>query len=274
MNAVERLLAHGEQVMVFCDEIFRDRLGSAAQLPDGISPASLRAVVPLAIDHFDRLRGWDCSLALFAAGERVITRLLASKRTKMPPGVVSKQIADEYYGMMEHRCSLLDSRRLTASLAEIVSESLEWGPLSKRTVSLSENLIGRLRRLREMKAEIDPDEWTAKRRRLRAAIDALAPYSRPPKAAGSLSKKQSSSKPVGRPQNDEELARDLLDGWRAYKPENGRPRKEDYLAQRPDVRVLKTEQARQAKIASLRTALDSALALRRSKARQKRKARG
>jgi hypothetical protein len=125
-----------------------------------------------------------------------------------------------------------------------------------------------------MKAEIDPDEWTAKRRRLRAAIDALAPYSRPPKAAGSLSKKQSSSKPVGRPQNDEELARDLLDGWRAYKPENGRPRKEDYLAQRPDVRVLKTEQARQSKIAALRTALDSALALRRSKTRQKRKARG
>jgi hypothetical protein len=78
----------------------------------------------------------------------------------------------------------------------------------------------------------------------------------------------------GRKQNNETLARDLLDGWRAYEPEDGRKTKERYLAQRPDVRVLKTEEARQRRIASLRVALDSALHLRREKTKQRRQARG
>ena len=78
----------------------------------------------------------------------------------------------------------------------------------------------------------------------------------------------------GRPQNDEALARDLLAGWKAFEPEDGRKTKERYLAQRPDVRVLKTEEARQRKIASLRVALDSALHLRREKTKQRRQARG
>jgi len=276
MNAVERLLAHAEQVMVFCDEVFRDRLGSGARLPEGLTPANLRAFVTLAIDHFDKLRGWDCSLALFAAGERVMARLLATKRNKLPPDVVSKQIADEYFGMMEQRCFLLDSHRLTALLAEIVSESLAWGPLSKRTVALSEKLIARLRRLREMKAEIAPDEWLARRRLLRASIDALAPYAQPPTAAAPTSEKQTggSRGRGGRPQNDEALARDLLAGWKAFEPEEGRKSKDRYLAQRPDVRAVKTEDARQRKIASLRVALDSALHLRAEKARQKKRAHG
>jgi len=95
--------------------------------------------------------------------------------------------------------------------------------------------------------------------------------------AGSQSTKASGmpdEKPRGRPQNDEALARDLLDGWRAYEPEEGRKTKDRYLAQRPDVRVLKTEDARQRKIASLGVALDSALHLRREKTKQKRRLRG
>jgi hypothetical protein len=83
-----------------------------------------------------------------------------------------------------------------------------------------------------------------------------------------------SSKPVGRPQNDEDLARDLLAGWKAFEPEEGRKTKDRYLAQRPDVRVLKTDEARQRKIASLRVALDSALHLRREKTKQRRQVRG
>jgi hypothetical protein len=85
---------------------------------------------------------------------------------------------------------------------------------------------------------------------------------------------EASSRRGGRPQNDEDLARDLLDGWRVYEPEEGRKTKDIYLAQRPDVRVLKTEDARQRKIASLRVALDSALHLRREKTKQKKRLRG
>jgi hypothetical protein len=78
----------------------------------------------------------------------------------------------------------------------------------------------------------------------------------------------------GRPPNDEALARDLLDGWRAYEPEEGRKTKDRYLAQRADVRALKTEEARQRKIASLLVALQSAQHLHREKTKQKQRARG
>jgi hypothetical protein len=78
----------------------------------------------------------------------------------------------------------------------------------------------------------------------------------------------------GRPLNDEALARDLLDGWRAYEPEEGRKTKDRYLAQRTDVQVLKTEEARQRKVTSLRRALNSALHLRCEKTKQKQRARG
>jgi hypothetical protein len=44
----------------------------------------------------------------------------------------------------------------------------------------------------------------------------------------------------------------------------------DYLAQRDDVKAIKTEEARQRKIASLRRVLDSAQHLRAAKKRQAR----
>jgi hypothetical protein len=93
-------------------------------------------------------------------------------------------------------------------------------------------------------------------------------------AGSSPSKTGGSSKPVGRPQNDEDLARDLLAGWKAFEPEDGRKTKERYLAQRADVRTLKTPEAKQRKIASLRVALESAQHLSREKTKQKRRARG
>ena len=111
------------------------------------------------------------------------------------------------------------------------------------------------------------------------AYDALGRFIELPPASSSTtpgSEKQTSNSrgPVGRPQNDEALARDLLAGWEAFEPEEGRKTKDRYLAQRPDVRVLKTEDARKRRTASLRVALNSALHLRADKARQSRRARG
>jgi hypothetical protein len=97
----------------------------------------------------------------------------------------------------------------------------------------------------------------------------------PPAAAATSEKKTGGSRGRGgRPPNDEALARDLLDGWRAYEPEDGRKTKPRYLAQRDDVMAVKTEQARQRKIASLLVALNSALHLQREKTKQKQRARG
>jgi hypothetical protein len=100
---------------------------------------------------------------------------------------------------------------------------------------------------------------------------ALMVGSQPTKAGD---KPAGGSRRVGRSQNDEALARDLLAGWKAFEPEDGRRRKRDYLAQRADVRVLKTEEARQRKIDSLLVALDSALHLCREKTKQKQRLRG
>lgn len=97
---------------------------------------------------------------------------------------------------------------------------------------------------------------------------ALMMGSQPTKASG-----KTGGKPRGRKQNDEDLARDLLNGWQAYEPEEGRKTKDRYLAQRSDVRVLKTEAARQGKIASLRVALNSALHLQNEKTKQKQRLR-
>lgn len=103
------------------------------------------------------------------------------------------------------------------------------------------------------------------------ALDALAPFVEgPPEAAGSRPRRQSGeTKRAGRKPNNEELARELLDGWRAFKPAEGRRRKDDYLAQRPDVQALKDSAAKQRKIASLRVTLESALHLRREKKKQR-----
>jgi hypothetical protein len=95
-----------------------------------------------------------------------------------------------------------------------------------------------------------------------------------PVQPGNPRQQTGSRKPVGRPQNDESLARELLTSWKAFEPEEGRKTKDRYLAQRPDVQVLKTEDARQRKIASLRVALESALHLRREKTKQRQRARG
>jgi hypothetical protein len=124
------------------------------------------------------------------------------------------------------------------------------------------------------KHEADRD-YIARHEEFAEALEALAPFIEEPASSEAIAeKKPSSSRRGGRPQTDEDLARDLLDGWRAYEPEEGRKTKDRYLAQRPDVRVLKTEDARQRKIASLGVALDSALHLRREKTKQKRRLRG
>jgi hypothetical protein len=163
--------------------------------------------------------------------------------------------------------------RLTDAAAK---ESLAWGRLFKvadsrvRALARATAALGKPYRL-------SAEEYGRALSRWQSAFDALAPFvTEPPKPATPDSEKQPrrSRGGGGRPQNDEVLARDLLAGWKAFEPEEGRKTKDRYLAQRPDVRVLKGEDARRRKIASLRVALDSALHLRREKTKQRRQARG
>jgi hypothetical protein len=101
------------------------------------------------------------------------------------------------------------------------------------------------------------------------AYDSLAPFEGEPPAPAATSEKKPGGKRPGRPVSNEALARDLLDGWRRFEPEEGRRTKRGYISQRPEVRVLKSPEARERQTALLLRMLDSALHLRREKTKQR-----
>lgn len=163
-------------------------------------------------------------------------------------------------------------RNIRALATKAAKESLRWGTLFSTVEARVQALMRATVGLRG-----EPHAYGKSLNRWQRAFDALAPFiEEPPAAVGSDSEKQpgSSRGRGGRPQNDETLARDLLDGWRAYEPEDGKKTKDRYLAERADVRVLKTPDARERKITFLRRALNSAQHLHREKTKQKRRARG
>jgi hypothetical protein len=154
---------------------------------------------------------------------------------------------------------------------QAAKEALTWGARFTEV----ESRVWSLSRATEAVQRGDPP-YSRALAKWQIAFDALAPFIEEPPAPAAASEKNigNGRGRGGRPPNDEDLARELLAGWKAFEPEEGRKTKDRYLAQRPDVRVLKTEEARQRKIASLLVALDSALHLQREKKNQKRRARG
>jgi hypothetical protein len=276
MNAVERLLGQGEQVLSLFDEMFIDRIGSGrpVELPD-VPPGLIYTVGHMVIDAMPTEQYWSSADWLQAAAEAAWLELKQQKKPASREQLASRtaELFRDYLAKREQILSRDTWRRL---LADVVFESRAWEPLSANVVSLCEQVAREVRRVEGVAGDIEPLDWERRKRaKLRKALDLLHPYSQPPKADGRRSAKRADSgKPVGRPQNDEVHARDLLAGWTAFEPEEGRKTKDRYLAQRPDVRVLKGEDARRRKIASLRVALDSALHLRREKTKQKRQSRG
>ena len=294
MNAVERLLAQGEQLLALYDEMYRERIGDARDptLP-AVPQESILTIDRGAISAVPRGSSyWASPDWLQAAAEAA---WLEAKAANVEPS--SKQVitrtTEIFLERLSQREQLLSDATWRQLLADVVLESRAWEPLSAKVVALAEQVWQAVKEVSLLSESIEPKWWRhdrfavflkplssettpAKRTALRQALDLLHPYAQPPKPAGStLEKKTGGSRGRGgRPLNDEALARDLLDGWRAYEPEEGRKTKDRYLAQRTDVRVLKTDEARQRKVASLRRALDSALHLRCEKTKQKQRARG
>jgi hypothetical protein len=170
------------------------------------------------------------------------------------------------------REALLDHGTWHGLVAAVVQDCMLWGFNAKKVVRLTEAVADRVLFIEEQECVWYRDfaaEWQYQRKWLLRDLGLLRRYQKPP-AAAMPTEQAAESRPVGRPQNDEDLARDLLAGWKAFEPEEGRKTKDQYLAQRTDVRELKTADARQRKIASLRVALDSALHLRREKTKRKR----
>ena len=293
MNAVERLLAQGEQLLSLYDEMYRERLGSGRDpaLPD-VPQGLIYAVGGTAIDAIPSGQYWASVDWLQAAAEAAWLQLkkLKTQPTREQLAARTVDLFREYLAQREQLLSDATWRRL---LADVVFESRDWEPLSTKVVALAEQVCEAVKGVGLLDGEMEPHRWRheevsvkfkplatttspARRTALRQALDLLHPYAQPPKPAGSsLEKKTGSNRSRGgRPQNDESLARELLASWKAFEPEEGRKTKDRYLAQRPEVQVLKTEDARQRKIASLLVALESAQHLQREKTKQRQRARG
>jgi hypothetical protein len=313
MNAVERLLAHAERVVIFFDEMLARQKRLDPRTAESVHrhletyttggpfnpPAFELKMAPprytkaLSADRLDLLSRWQSESALETAIARAVEEGARSKKRHGDGADLSPRALVIYCDLLAERELLLDPEHMQAMLADVVAESLSWGPHATTVASLSKSLADALGRLLNRPRGLartsygrpfmhtggpmtHTSDWLSeKARHLKPAIAALQIYARPPAPAATSEEKTNGSRGRGgRPQNDEALARDLLEGWRAYEPEDGKRTKDRYLAQRADVRALKTEEARQRKIVSLRTTLESAQSLRRVKARQMRRARG
>jgi hypothetical protein len=260
MNAVERLLAHGEQLLSLFDEMYREPDPGDWAYATFLEPSA--ETVPLAFrsEPWVSFYWWQAAVGMAAHDKNIIDRASSLLRDRL-----------------SQRQRLLDRTTWQQLVADVVRDCRAWDFLAKKVVRLSQTIADSAIFIEEQMEQWScRGDWQATRNFPHRNLGLLRRIAQPPAPAGSTSEEQTNSNRsrVGRPPNDEALARDLLNGWRAYEPEEGLKTIDRYLAQRADVRAIKTAEARQRKIVSLRTALESAQSLHRSKARQKRRARG
>jgi hypothetical protein len=194
MNAVERLLGQGEQVLSLFDDMFIDRLGSGrpVELPD-VPPGLIYAVGGRVIDAMPTGQYWASVHWLQAAAEAAWLEL---KKPKKPPDgqqlvVRTGELFEDYLDKREEMLSSATWRRL---MADVVFESPEWGPLAEKVVSLAERVAAAVQQVGQVPGDIEPLDWERRKRtKLRKALDLLHPYSQPPKPATP----DSEQKPVG-----------------------------------------------------------------------------
>jgi len=194
VNAVERLLAHGEQVLSLFDEMFIDRMGSGrpADLPD-VPPALLYAFGHMVIDTMPTGQYWISGHWLQAALEAA---WLEMKKPRKPPSSqqLASRAADLFRGYLANREQILASATWRRLLADVVFESREWSPLAAKVVSLAEQVAAAVRQVEKVPGDIEPLDWERhKRAKLRQALDLLYPYAQPPRPATPGSEKQTST---------------------------------------------------------------------------------
>jgi hypothetical protein len=226
MNAVERLLAHAERVAAFFDEVLSpkadlDPLAAESvhrrlsTYTDGgpfmpptfeLKTAPPRYRKALSADRLDLLTRWQSEQALETAIRRATGESHRSKKPRDSGVDPAPRALEIYCDLLAERERLLDQKTMQRMLADVVADSLLWGPHAATVASLSESLTKALGRLRERPRGFlrDPsgrpfmetggpvvhwNGWLSERKaHLRPAIDALQPYAQPPKAATSEKK--------------------------------------------------------------------------------------
>jgi len=231
MNAVERLLSHGERVVVFFDEVLAPQGGldprtvesvhrNLATYTDGgpfappafeLKTAPARYRKALTADRLDLLFRWQSEPALETAIARAVEEGARSKKRHGYGVDLSPRALAIYCDMLAERERLLDPKPMQAMLADVVAESLSWGPHAATVASLSKSLADALGRLLSRPcsvarksdgqpfmlaggAVIHNRDWLSeKARHLQPAIELLRIYAQPPKPAGSTLENQTAT---------------------------------------------------------------------------------
>jgi hypothetical protein len=165
MNAVERLLAHGEQVVLLFDEMLDSRADPDPVQADCIvrrlqdwhplytpfadislelsaAPPRYRSVL-----NEQRLRLmelWWSETALDAAARKAITAAATEELGSGKARDLSPFALNIYCRMLECREQLLSPARLQNLAADVVAESPLWGLLGERAAALSEQVVASL----------------------------------------------------------------------------------------------------------------------------------
>jgi hypothetical protein len=211
MNAVERLLAQGEQLLALYDEMYRERIGDARDptLP-AVPKESILTIGRGAISAVPRGSSyWVSPHWLQAAAEAA---WLEAKAANVEPS--SKQViartTEIFLERLSQREQLLSDATWRQLIADVVLESRAWEPLSAKVVALAEQVWQAVKEVSLLSESIEPKWWRhdrfavflkplssettpAKRARLRQDLDLLHPYAQPPKHAASTSEKQTST---------------------------------------------------------------------------------
>jgi hypothetical protein len=201
MNAVERLLAQGEQLLALYDEMYRERIGDARDPTLPVVPQeSIFAIGQGAISALPRGSSyWASPHWLQAAAEAA---WLEAKAANVEPS--SEQVVARTTEILLERLSqrqqLLSDATWRQMLADVVLESRAWEPLSANVVALAEQVWQAVKEVSLLSESMEPKWWRhdrfavflkplssettpAKRARLRQALDLLHPYAQPPAAA-------------------------------------------------------------------------------------------
>lgn len=246
MNAVERLLAHGEQALRLLGDVYRIEVRRVRTYADRIeaereSEAEQARAEPVARQVVERLdrdagwRGWQSRAFLSAAVRRTLDHRPASARPA--------EALRAYRELLAERRRLLNPKRVEALLANVVATSTTWGPLARDVVRRAEAVAEALGRLRGLPGDPSPwgfegdrldAAWLRLRPGLRRALCRLRALGLPP-AAATPSGRSNTGKPPHRPMVDPDLQRKLRDGWRDFARNyqgDGRPSHRQFIAER------------------------------------------
>lgn len=177
MNAVERLLAHGERALRLFGDVYRER-DLEGPLWDEAEAVAWQVAELLDRDA-DLLAGQVSRAFLLAAVLRTLDHRPASARPV--------EAARVYRDLLTERRRLLSPKQVDALLADVVAGSSAWGPLARDAVLRAEAGAQALGRLRSIPERYDGEaltfeRWGELRRPLRRALARLRALKQAPAA--------------------------------------------------------------------------------------------